>query len=109
MFDFSKDYNYYPSTFSQFCDEIDVGKNRMFNKLTELGILNEYRMPMPEYEKYFIPYENKYTRDAGKPSYCVTDEGKEFIKGLLTEEDYVALKKSKNARSRPKMRYRAYN
>lgn len=98
----------YPTTFSQFCDEIDVGRNRMYKKLVDLGILDVQHYPVEEYSKYFEAYETMYTAKAGKPSFYVTDEGKDFIKSLLTEEDFKALKKSKYARSRSKLKYRGY-
>jgi hypothetical protein len=60
MFSFeeTKGYN---STISQFCEEINVGRNKFYVWLRDKEILDYENEPNIPYKNYFIPYDTTYS------------------------------------------------
>jgi hypothetical protein len=98
----------YNSTIAQFCEEINVGRNLFINWLIAKGIFDEFNNPTSQYSNYFISYFSPYGNKVGKWSYSITDDGKEFIKSLLTPHDLLKMPRCKNASHRHQSNYKYY-
>lgn len=99
----------YNLSLKQFCDKLNVGPNRFYAKLREIGIFyGDVNEPRKEYEKYFVANDSSYNEISGKESYYITAEGEEFIRNLFTEEELKAMAKSKYAKVRSQKNYKYY-
>lgn len=107
MFTF-KETNKYNSTIAQFCEEINVGRNLFYKWLINKKIFDSEKDPTLEYQKYFIGYSTPYRDERSGTSYYITDDGKQYIKSILTSDDLLKMPRSKKASPRHQSNYKHY-